>query len=67
VSDTAHHVGISPSGLLVEIFTVERGQRTGFVQIDRRVWPDLVQEVATLLTERRVAAEVENILDDGED
>lgn len=63
MSDTTNHVSISPSGLLIEIETLERGERTGFVQIDRRSWPGLVRTVAAALTERRVAAEVAVIAD----
>lgn len=61
--DTESRVSISPSGLLIEIETLERGERTGLVLIDRGSWPGLVQLVAAALTERRVAAEVDCIAD----
>lgn len=61
--DSTYHVSISESGLLIGIETLERGVRTGEVLIDRRYWAGLVQTVASALTERRVDAEIANILD----
>jgi hypothetical protein len=64
VSDVTNHVRLSESGLLIEIETMEAGQVTGSVQIDRRAWPAVVATVAACMTERRVRAEVDTIADD---
>lgn len=61
MSDIVHQVGLSASGLLVEIATFQDGERTGFVQVHRRAWPSVVAAVAACMTERRVLAEAETI------
>lgn len=55
-------VGLSEDGMLIAIEN-EVLDRSGFVWIDRRVWPRIVEAVATVENRARVLAQAENTLD----
>jgi hypothetical protein len=57
-----YEVGLSESGLLVKIDAYEGSRLDASLLVERHIWPSIVQAVTECMTERRVRAEVENIL-----
>jgi hypothetical protein len=64
MSDVTNHVRLSPSGLLIEIETRERGDLIGAVQIDRHAWPAVVANVDACILEDTVGAQIHTIVED---
>ena len=62
-----YEVALSESGLLVKIDAYEGSRLDASILIERHLWPSIVQAVTECLTERRVRAEVENILSGDDD
>ncbi len=56
-------VALSESGLLIEISTLQDGHVIESVQIERAVWPAIVQEVRDRIAARNVLAQAENVVD----
>lgn len=52
-------VGLSEDGMQIAIANTVL-DRSGFVWIDRRVWPQIVEAVATVQNRARILAEAEN-------
>lgn len=57
-----YEVSLSDSGLLIMIDAYEGSRLDASLIVSRQAWPGIVRAVTECMTERRVIAEVENIL-----
>lgn len=67
MSRIEYGVSLSPSGLLINIESVENGKPSGSMQIQRRSWPAVVDAVAQAVMESQVRADVEVALGEADE